>query len=235
MLRVLHRLQRMPADAARRCISQARQHPAARPSIEYPDWYLKRWHCLPEGYLSRRSTKLYDQTFRRIYAGFREQPYYRAVRDALPPGPSAAVLEIGCGTGRLLSVMRAAAPGVRVAGADLSPFMLEAAARNSGLGINTPGSGVAGTEPTGLVHADARFLPWDDATFDVVAAAHVLGHVPRTAAAEILSEAWRVLRPGGRIVVAEHRWHRLPIDGASLLRRNETAAGAVRMLTLARG
>ncbi len=234
MLRVVHRLQRMPADAARRCISQARQHPVARQSIEYPDWYMRRWHCLPEGYLSRRSTRLYDQTFRRIYAGFREQSYYHAVRAAVPTTTSAAILEIGCGTGRLLTALRSAEPWVHLAGADLSPFMVEAAARNSGLSVRSPNPGRAESEPVGLVHADARFLPWEDETFDVVAAAHVIGHVPRTAAAEILAEARRVLRPGGRIVLAEHRWHRLPMDSTSVIRTVEAAAGAVRILTVGR-
>lgn len=218
-----------------RCLSQARQHPVARQTVDYPEWYLQRWHCLPEGYLSRRSTKIYDQTFRLVYAGFREQSYHRAVRNALPPASTAAVLEIGCGTGRLLTTLRRAAPWARLAGADLSPFMLEAAAKNSGLPVHCPAPGIARTEPAGLVHADARFLPWEDGTFDVVAAAHVLGHVPAPAATEILDEAWRVLRPGGRMVVAEHRWHRLPIHDARVLVRGVAAGGVVRLLTLARG
>ncbi|MEZ4482160.1 MAG: class I SAM-dependent methyltransferase [Dehalococcoidia bacterium] len=235
MLGALHRLQRMPSDVARRCLWQAQHHPFARPTVDYPDWYLQRWHCLPEGYLSRRSAELYDQTFRRIYAGFRERAVFGAVRAALPGATDAAVLEIGCGTGRLLTALRSAMPRVSVAGADLSPFMVEAAARNSGLQIRTLHPGEVATEPAGIVHADARRLPWQDGQFDVVAASHLIGHVPMSAAAEIIAEAWRVLRPGGRIVVAEHRWHRLPLDGATVVGQGETAGGTVRFLTLQRG
>ena len=126
-------------------------------------------------------------------------------------------------------------PRVSVAGADLSPFMVEAAARNSGLQIRTLHPGEVATEPAGIVHADARRLPWQDGQFDVVAASHLIGHVPMSAAAEIIAEAWRVLRPGGRIVVAEHRWHRLPLDGATVVGQGETAGGTVRFLTLQRG
>lgn len=51
-----------------------------------------------------------------------------------------------------------------------------------------------------LVHADARAIPFPDERFDVVMAIHLLHLLDATARAAVLSEARRVLRPGGRMV-----------------------------------
>jgi demethylmenaquinone methyltransferase/2-methoxy-6-polyprenyl-1,4-benzoquinol methylase len=66
-----------------------------------------------------------------------------------------------------------------------------------------------------LHRSDVRKLPFEDASFDVVTCAYVLDILPWTEIAEALAEVRRVLRPGGRLVVAnaaraERRRHRLP-------------------------
>jgi len=48
---------------------------------------------------------------------------------------------------------------------------------------------------------DARFLPFEDATFDAAYLVAVLGDQPDGAGA--LAEVRRVMRPGGRLVVGE--------------------------------
>lgn len=45
--------------------------------------------------------------------------------------------------------------------------------------------------------ADARALPFADASFDAIACASVIEHVPGEGDAEAMAEMWRVLRPGG--------------------------------------
>jgi len=91
------------------------------------------------------------------------------------------VLEAGCGTGRVLSRLRAA--GLPAVGLDLSSGML-AHARSRGL-------------PVG--RADLSALPVHDASLDLICCFKVLPHVPDLAAA--LQELARVLRPGGRMVL----------------------------------
>lgn len=49
--------------------------------------------------------------------------------------------------------------------------------------------------------ADARRLPFADGTFSIVTAIYVLHVVDGTARRQIVTEARRVLRPGGRFVV----------------------------------
>ena len=97
-------------------------------------------------------------------------------------GRDREVLEVGCGTGLLLS--RFAGFAKRARGIDMSQGML---ARAEARGLD-------------VALAPATALPFDDDTFDVTCSFKVLAHVREVELA--LSEMFRVTRPGG-IVVAE--------------------------------
>src|SRR5579871_6200853 len=91
-------------------------------------------------------------------------------------------LEVGCGEGHLLSALRRANPTARFAGVDLSPPMLTRA-RQRGFSSSAVASGNA--------------LPFRAERFDaVVAGTWVFRYLDRRRAIE---EAFRVLRPGGRL------------------------------------
>ena len=93
------------------------------------------------------------------------------------------VLEVGAGAGQCARWL--AARGADVVALDLSGGMLrEGRART------------AATDAVGYVQADARALPFADASFDVAFSAY--GAVPFVADPErVMAEAARVLRPGG--------------------------------------
>lgn len=99
------------------------------------------------------------------------------------------LLEIGCGAA--MCSRWVAAHGGAVVASDLSAGMLRhAQAGNRRTGIEVP-----------LVQADAQRLPFADAAFDVVFTA--FGAIQFVAdSAAVMSEAARVLRPGGRFVFA---------------------------------
>ena len=97
-------------------------------------------------------------------------------------GRAGAALDLGCGDGRLGAALDAAA----LTAADVSPVALARAARR------LPGARVAELEP------DAP-LPFADGSFDLVLCAETLEHVRDVQL--LLSEARRVLRPGGRLAV----------------------------------
>jgi ubiquinone/menaquinone biosynthesis C-methylase UbiE len=104
-----------------------------------------------------------------------------AILDNLPSTRSARVLDLGCGKGRFARQVERA--GYRVVGVDVSSRMLE-----QSRGLNR-------------VKASARRLPFDDSSFDAVFAIETLEHVRDIA--EVVREARRVLRPGGRFIVID--------------------------------
>ena len=175
-------------------IAAARDHRMAVAAIAYPLWYLQRWHFLPEGYFSARSVRFYEQFIRRIYNVGMERAILERCRDEVLQARPSTVVEVGCGPGNALRAL--AVPPVRLVGIDLSPFMLEAARRDNPM--------------VQLLHRDARNTGIEHGSVDLVFAMHLLGHVPHAVADEIVAEAARVLRVGGRMVSVDHSWHRVP-------------------------
>lgn len=98
-------------------------------------------------------------------------------------------LEIAVGTGRNLPFYP---DGVGVVGIDVSPAMLELAqerAREIGRDVD-------------LRLGDAQALPFPDEHYDTVVCTLSLCTIPDDRQA--VAEMWRVLRPGGRLVLLEH-------------------------------
>jgi ubiquinone/menaquinone biosynthesis C-methylase UbiE len=97
-------------------------------------------------------------------------------------------LEVGVGTGLNLPFY---AKKVRLTGIDLSPAML-AIARRQARQLD---------HPVDLREADAHALPFPDASFDTVVCTFSLCAIPDDSRA--VSEMKRVLRPGGRLLLAD--------------------------------
>lgn len=97
------------------------------------------------------------------------------------PLAGARVLDVGCGLGMYVRRFREVTEDVH--GVDVEPERVAEASR---------------TLPNIRV-APAEHLPFPDATFDCVLLHEVIEHV--TDDCEAIREAWRVTRPGGRIVV----------------------------------
>lgn len=127
-----------------------------------------------------------------IHQRFSTNPYgwMNWVFDSLLKLPEDAnILELGCGPGYLWKENANRIPaGWRITISDLSPGMLDAAWRNL----------VVTGRAFQFKEIDAQSIPYEDETFDVVIANHMLYHVPDRAKA--IAEIKRVLRPGGRFI-----------------------------------
>jgi SAM-dependent methyltransferase len=103
------------------------------------------------------------------------------------------ILEIGVGTGRYAAALQRAYPDAAVHGVDYGVSELEharlIAARN-------------GYE-WDLRQAAGEALPYTDGSFDLVTFFILLHEVPVPAAKQILAEAFRVLEPGGEILIGD--------------------------------
>src|SRR5258706_12413833 len=127
----------------------------------------------------------YDAFFGRVF-----YPRIARVIRSLGIERGAKVLEIGVGTGLSFD---AYPRHCQVLGIDLAPEMLEKAQER--IGRN-------GCRHIAVEQGDALALRFPDDTFDYVMAFHVVSVVPN--AKQLMAEAQRVCRPGGRIVGINH-------------------------------
>jgi SAM-dependent methyltransferase len=142
-----------------------------------------------------------DERSARDYSAWFESPLGRLVwadeqavlRPLLEPVTGRTVLDAGAGEGRLAVPL--AATAARVVGVDASLHMLRLAARRA----------AAARRPLKLAAARLEALPLRPASFDLAVAVTVLCFARHPG--RVARELARVLRPGGRLVIAElGRW-----------------------------
>jgi ubiquinone/menaquinone biosynthesis C-methylase UbiE len=116
---------------------------------------------------------------------------------AIAPVPGERLLDVGCGGGfyiaDLIDVVGAQGS---IVGVDVAAPMLAVAERRC-----------AGRDNVEFRTGDATALPAEDAGFDAAYSVQVLEYVPHTARA--LGELFRVLKPGGRVMVWDVDWSTL--------------------------
>ena len=108
--------------------------------------------------------------------------------------PGDSVLDVGCGTGEvtLRAKMRAGKAG-QVFGIDPAPEMITVArnkAARKGLEIDFR---------VGVIES----LPFSDASINVVTSSLMMHHLPENLKIRGLAEIYRVLKPGGRLLIAD--------------------------------
>jgi ubiquinone/menaquinone biosynthesis C-methylase UbiE len=135
---------------------------------------------------------LYDAFVSLFFLG-RRRASYSALMRAAAVAPGQRVLDVGCGSGyfaRLLAE-RVGHAGL-VVGIDASREMITYASRKA-----------AGVRNCQFEVGTAESLSLPSDRFDVVVSSLFMHHLPRDLQPVALAEMWRVVRPGGTLLIAE--------------------------------
>ncbi|PKL80106.1 MAG: hypothetical protein CVV27_00960 [Candidatus Melainabacteria bacterium HGW-Melainabacteria-1] len=194
--RLLTALDASPASLARPepdlllDLAEAIQHEVERIEREVDfDARAARWRQASERADSGRKQKysLFHSDYQEPEMQARRQWHLRYAK--LFSGVPGDVLDIGCGSGIFLELMREL--GMPACGVDPDPDMVEVC---KGLGLQA----LAG---------DERLLSqWQSESLGGIHASHVIEHVDGSRAIALIENAFRALRPGGKLIVRTPNW-----------------------------
>ncbi len=138
---------------------------------------------------------------------------HRQLVDQAGIRPNYRVIEIGCGTGNLLILIKRLHPGAEVVGLDPDAKALARARRKA----------AREALPVRLERGFAGELPYPDASFDRVFSAFMFHHLEPDEKEKTLHEARRVLKPSGSLHLLDFGGAKVRSDGfiARLQHRTE--------------
>jgi ubiquinone/menaquinone biosynthesis C-methylase UbiE len=169
---------------------------------------------------SMPSAGVYDAVTHVVF-GRRYDEIARTIAEAAPAG--ATVVDIGSGTGEVLSRVAALAPSLDLTGVDVDAEMVARARRKAERAVRR----IDGQGPRFVV-ADAGDLPFADESVDLVVSSYAVHHLPDRHAAR--AEIMRILKPGASAmiwdIVSPHGAPDTATSGASAGRHAPTAHDA---------
>ncbi|MEV4133166.1 class I SAM-dependent methyltransferase [Dactylosporangium sp. NPDC049742] len=139
-------------------------------------------------------TRFYDP----VVALTRERRWRPLVVTYASPRPGGTVVDVGCGTGSLALLLARAEPRAAIVGVDPDPSVLAAAERKAA----AEGAGAAVRWEQGL--GDQLVPLLGAGSVDTAVSTLVLHQCPIPMKRAILASMHAVLRPGGRLVVADY-------------------------------
>ena len=162
-----------------------------------PRYYLQNFHFQSGGWMTEESAKRYDTQVEVLFNGTANATR----RQALPQlrevfagrdQRKLRLLDIGCGTGRFLDIVKQVWPRLPSLGLDLSEPYIRYAKRH-----------LSRWSRINFVVGNAESIPTPDASYDAVTSIFVFHELPPKVRRIIFSECARVLKPGGRFVLLD--------------------------------
>ena len=164
----------------------------SQPNFIYPEYYRSQnFHGIEGGYLTIEAAISYDAITQ--YALPPNEIWVRQeLLKAIQVKPR-RILDVGCGTGSTTLLLKQAYPEAEVVGIDLSPYMLAMAkdkAEKAGLEIN-------------WLHKRAERTLLSELSVDLITVSLVFHETPPYVSQAIIQEAFRLLVPGGQIIILD--------------------------------
>jgi ubiquinone/menaquinone biosynthesis C-methylase UbiE len=162
----------------------------------FPPYYRRTFHWQSGGYFSDFSAAVYELGVELLFRGtadvMRRQIIPPVTRWLQAHGGDARLIDIGCGTGRTLHQLSRAHPGLRLYGADMSPAYVKRARQR-----------LLEVDEITLAVENAEALPWADGTFEIATSVYMFHELPRNARRNAVREMFRVVKPGGLVVIED--------------------------------
>jgi ubiquinone/menaquinone biosynthesis C-methylase UbiE len=167
-----------------------------------PNYYTQNFHHQTDGYLSDRSAQIYDIQVELLFNGAADAMRRRILAplkaglQPFPETPNSEIkhLDIACGTGRTLRMIRSILPNAKLYGVDLSEAYLRKA--------NQLLSQLPGELPQ-LAQAPGESLPYVDRYFHLLSCVFLFHELPAPVRQQVIDEAFRVIKPGGTFVICD--------------------------------
>ena len=161
-------------------------------NLVYPEYYKSQnFHGVPNGYLSSSAAVTYDAITQYVLPP--NEVWIREEAVSVIGGSPKRILDLGCGTGSTTLLLKQTFPNAEVTGLDLSPYML-AIANYKALQQN---------KAITWQHGKAEATKLASASFDLVTASLLFHETPTDITQQILQECFRLLAPGGQIVILD--------------------------------
>jgi len=156
-----------------------------------PRYYLQNFHYQTDGWMSDESARIYDIQVESLFGGsanlMRRQTLVPLAKFiAGKDQRKLRLLDIACGTGRLIDAACAAFPRLRMLGLDMSEEYLREARRQVGRRPNVR-----------FLLAKGEALPFSDNSLDCVTSTFLFHELPPKIRRAVARETARVLKPGG--------------------------------------
>ncbi|MGK7949171.1 MAG: class I SAM-dependent methyltransferase [Xenococcaceae cyanobacterium] len=162
------------------------------PNLVYPNYYSSQnFHGVNKGYLNPSAAVTYDSVTQYVLPP--NETWIRQEAINAIGGQPRRILDLGCGTGSTTIMLKQAFPNAEVIGLDLSPYMLimaERKARQAGLEIQ-------------WLHRKAEATSFPNNDFDLVTASLLFHETPPIISQQILQETFRILIPGGQVIILD--------------------------------
>ena len=147
-------------------------------SKEYKELSIKEFNKVATKYESNHSG---------IYEMCKED--YPPILEEIKKKEFSTLLDAGCATGPMLTLLTQEYPDKKYVGLDLSPKMIEIGKKKN-------------LKNTTFVEGDCENMPFEDNSFDIVINSQSFHHYPNPVA--FFKEVYRVLKPGGKLILRDN-------------------------------